>query len=109
MDATEHVDPNDPEAPVHRTAGAPPVPADVREALRGVIDPELRADVVELDMVRDVVVGADGSVRIGVALTTLGCPLRGQIKAEVESKVGGMPATAYTPGRTRTHTPCAKR
>jgi ATP-binding protein involved in chromosome partitioning len=91
MDATEHVDPNDPEAPVHRTGGAPPVPADVREALRGVIDPELRADVVELDMVRDVVVGADGSVRIGVALTTLGCPLRGQIKAEVESKVGGMP------------------
>jgi ATP-binding protein involved in chromosome partitioning len=91
MDATKHVDPNDPEAPVHRTAAAPPVPADVREALRGVIDPELRADVVELDMVRDVVVGADGSVRIGVALTTLGCPLRGQIKAEVESKVGGMP------------------
>jgi ATP-binding protein involved in chromosome partitioning len=91
MDATEHVDPNDPEAPVHRTGGAPPVPADVREALRGVIDPELRADIVELDMVRDVVVGADGSVRIGVALTTLGCPLRGQIKAEVESKVGGMP------------------
>jgi ATP-binding protein involved in chromosome partitioning len=91
MDATEHVDPNDPEAPVHRTGGAPPVPADIREALRGVIDPELRADIVELDMVRDVVVGADGSVRIGVALTTLGCPLRGQIKAEVESKVGGMP------------------
>jgi ATP-binding protein involved in chromosome partitioning len=91
MDATEHVDPNDPEAPVHRTGGAPPVPADIREALRGVIDPELRADIVELDMVRDVEVGADGSVRIGVALTTLGCPLRGQIKAEVESKVGGMP------------------
>jgi ATP-binding protein involved in chromosome partitioning len=91
MDATEHVDPNDPEAPVHRTGGGPPVPADVRESLRGVIDPELRADIVELDMVRDVVVGADGSVRIGVALTTLGCPLRGQIKAEVESKVGGMP------------------
>jgi ATP-binding protein involved in chromosome partitioning len=91
MDATEHVDPNDPEAPVHRTGGGPPVPADIREALRGVIDPELRADIVELDMVRDVEVGADGSVRIGVALTTLGCPLRGQIKAEVESKVGGMP------------------
>jgi ATP-binding protein involved in chromosome partitioning len=91
MDATEHIDPNDPEAPVHRTAGVPPSPSGVREALRGVIDPELRADVVELDMIRDVEIRADGSVSIGVALTTLGCPLRAQIKAEVESKVGGMP------------------
>lgn len=91
MDATEHIDPNDPEAPVHRTAGAPPSPAAVREVLRGVIDPELRASVVELDMIRGVEVSADGAVAVGVALTTLGCPLRAQIKAEVESKVGGMP------------------
>jgi ATP-binding protein involved in chromosome partitioning len=91
MDATEHIDPNDPEAPVHRIAAPPPAPADVREVLRGVIDPELRADVVELDMIRDIKVGTDGSVAVGVALTTLGCPLRAQIKAEVESKIGGMP------------------
>ncbi|MBV8950511.1 MAG: P-loop NTPase, partial [Actinobacteria bacterium] len=91
MDATEHVDPNDPEAPVHRTAGAPPTPDEVRETLRGVIDPELRASVVDLGMIRDVEVRADGSVAVAVALTTLGCPLRSQIKAEIESKVGGMP------------------
>ncbi|SRR5579884_860644 len=87
----DHVDPNDPDAPIHRTS-APPPPADaVRRVLRGVIDPELRADVVELDMVRDVDVAADGTVTVTVALTTAGCPLRGQIKAEVESKVGALP------------------
>jgi ATP-binding protein involved in chromosome partitioning len=88
---TEHVDPDDPEAPIHRTSAPPPAADAVRHALRGVIDPELRADVVELDMVRDVEVGPDGTVTVGVALTTAGCPLRSQIKAEVESKVGAMP------------------
>jgi ATP-binding protein involved in chromosome partitioning len=88
---TRHVDPDDPEAPIHRTSAPPPAPDAVRQALRGVIDPELRADVVELDMVRDVEVGPDGAVTVGVALTTAGCPLRSQIKAEVESKVAAMP------------------
>jgi ATP-binding protein involved in chromosome partitioning len=87
----QHIDPNDPEAPVHRTAGTPPSAGAVREVLRGVIDPELRASVVDLGMIRDIDVDGEGSVRVGVALTTLGCPLRAQIKAEVESKVGGMP------------------
>jgi ATP-binding protein involved in chromosome partitioning len=86
-----HIDPNDPEAPVHRTDAPAPSPEAVREALRGVVDPELHADVIELDMVRNVQVDGGGAVSIGVALTTLGCPLRGQIKAEVESKVGAMP------------------
>jgi ATP-binding protein involved in chromosome partitioning len=86
-----HIDPNDPEAPVHRTDAPAPSAEAVREALRGVIDPELHADVVELDMVRDIQVGPAGAVSIGVALTTLGCPLRSQIKAEVESKIGAMP------------------
>jgi ATP-binding protein involved in chromosome partitioning len=40
--------------------------------------------------VRDVTVGLDGDVTVKVALTTAGCPLRGQIKADVESKVRGL-------------------
>jgi len=85
-------DPDDPGAPVHRPAeGPPPDPAAVRRALRGVIDPELHASIVELGMVRDVRVGDSGAVTVKVALTTAGCPLRAQIRSDVESKVRGMP------------------
>jgi ATP-binding protein involved in chromosome partitioning len=58
--------------------------------LAGVIDPELKVSITELGMVDDVVVDAGGSVRVRVALTTAGCPLRGQISREVESKVRGL-------------------
>jgi ATP-binding protein involved in chromosome partitioning len=45
------------------------VPTDdaIREALRRVIDPELRRDVVELRMVREIEVSADGDVAVGIA------------------------------------------
>ncbi|MEX1006857.1 MAG: Mrp/NBP35 family ATP-binding protein [Acidimicrobiia bacterium] len=85
-------DPNDPGAPVHQpVAGPPPAPEDVRNMLRGVIDPELHADIVELGMVDDIRVAPEGSVMVRVALTTAGCPLRTQIKQDVESKVRGLP------------------
>jgi ATP-binding protein involved in chromosome partitioning len=84
--------PDDPGAPVHEPMGGPPpAPDDVRGMLRGVIDPELHADIVELGMVDEIRVGADGSVMVRVALTTAGCPLRTQIKQDVESKVRGLP------------------
>jgi len=89
-DAT-HPDPNDPGAPVHAPeAGPAPAPDDVRRALAGVIDPELKVSITELGMVDDIVVAPDGAVRVGVALTTAGCPLRHQISQEVESKVRGL-------------------
>lgn len=59
--------------------------------LRGVIDPELGADIVTLGMVGDITVGDDGAVRIGVKLTIKGCPLRAQIKNDVETRVGSHP------------------
>ena len=58
--------------------------------LVGVIDPELHASIVDLGMVRDIDVRPDGEVTVTVALTTAGCPLRGQIKNDVESKVRGL-------------------
>jgi ATP-binding protein involved in chromosome partitioning len=80
-------DPRDPEV-----RPAPPPEAEaVRGVLRGVIDPELHASIVDLGMVDDIVVDADGTVMVQIALTTLGCPLRGQIKKDVESKVRGLP------------------
>jgi len=62
----------------------------VRGILGGVIDPELHASITDLGMVDDVIVEPDGHVRVRVALTTAGCPLRHQIKQEVESKVRGL-------------------
>ncbi|MCX6031918.1 MAG: Mrp/NBP35 family ATP-binding protein [Chloroflexi bacterium] len=51
---------------------------EVRRALAGVIDPELRRSIVDLGMVRDLRV-ADGQVTFTLALTTLACPLRDQL------------------------------
>ncbi len=64
---------------------------DVLAALRGVRDPELGADVVELGMVKHVEVAPDGHVEIGLALTIAECPLRGQITDDVKRRVRALP------------------
>ena len=56
-----------------------PSPDDLRNYLRGVIDPELGSDIVELGMVRNVTIDDQGAVVVKIALTTSGCPLRAQI------------------------------
>jgi ATP-binding protein involved in chromosome partitioning len=61
---------------------------DVLGLLRGVVDPELGSDIVDLGMVRTVELAGD-EVRIEIALTTLGCPLQAQIRRDVESRVDG--------------------
>jgi ATP-binding protein involved in chromosome partitioning len=63
----------------------------VLEALRGVIDPELGSDVVELGMVPAAEVLPDGTVVVTVALTTAGCPLRAQLQRDVRARVGSLP------------------
>ena len=64
----------------------------VLELLRAVIDPELGSDIVTLGMVPDVVVSPPDStggvdVTVWIKLTIGGCPLRGQIKKDVETRV----------------------
>jgi ATP-binding protein involved in chromosome partitioning len=63
----------------------------VEAALLGVIDPELGDNIVDLGMVRNVSVGSDGGVDVEVALTVAGCPLRTQLRADVEGRVGSLP------------------
>jgi ATP-binding protein involved in chromosome partitioning len=58
----------------------------VIEALRRVHDPELHKDLVTLNMIKDVSI-SDGTVRIGVELTTPACPLKDQIRTDVEREV----------------------
>ena len=77
--------------PGSRTPISAPGSTAIHAALEAVIDPELGASIVELGMVRDVAVGPDGEVRVGVALTTAACPLRGHISSEVRSRVLALP------------------
>lgn len=55
--------------------------------LRAVIDPELGANIVDLGMAGEVTVTPAGAVTIGIKLTIKGCPLRAQIKNDIESRV----------------------
>ena len=60
--------------------------AQVIDVLKGVMDPELHRNLVELGMVRDVEI-EDGHVNVTLALTTMACPLRGQIVDDVKAAV----------------------
>src|SRR5579864_2956904 len=63
--------------------------AAVREALVGVIDPEIRRSVVELDMVRGVRIDG-GNVEVTLALTVAGCPMRSDLQNQVNERVGAV-------------------
>ena len=82
-------------APVESAACPPPrspPPTTSWRVLRGVIDPELGSDIVDLGM-------AQGAARrrrrrrssSPIALTTAGCPLRAQIQHDVRARVGSLP------------------
>jgi ATP-binding protein involved in chromosome partitioning len=59
--------------------------------LRGVIDPELGSDIVELGMAKGAKVDEDGHVDLDIALTTSGCPLRAQIQKDIRSRLTSLP------------------
>src|SRR5262249_36106907 len=78
--------------PEWKTAGAVmPTEADVPEAPRPGDDPQLHRSIVDLDMVREIAIEG-GAVRVTVALTVQGCPLR----TEITNRVGG--AVTALPG-----------
>jgi ATP-binding protein involved in chromosome partitioning len=64
-----------------------PTKDQVTEALRSVIDPELRRDIVELEMVRSIDIHANGVVEVMVSLTTAGCPIRSHFQSGVANAV----------------------
>ena len=77
---------------------SPAITADaVTDALRTVMEPELKRDLIALDMVRDIRI--DGrAVAFTVELTTPACPLQGQIEcdciAAVKRNVAGVEEVA---------------
>jgi ATP-binding protein involved in chromosome partitioning len=67
--------------------GDMPTRDQVTEALRSVIDPELRRDIVELKMVRSIDIHDNGVVDVMVSLTTPGCPIRSHFQTGVAQSV----------------------
>ena len=67
-----------------------PTDAEIIDALRPVEDPELHRSIVDLGMVKEVSV--DGTnVRVLIALTTPGCPLKNEINTRVRGGVTVLP------------------
>ena len=75
---------------------APPSVDEVMAVLANVIDPELGADIVSLGMVPSVEVGDDGVVTVEIKLTISGCPMRAEIKNEVETRIELHPGVVDT-------------
>jgi ATP-binding protein involved in chromosome partitioning len=54
------------------------------------MDPELGDNIVDLGMVREIEISA-GAVTVHIALTIAGCPLRAQLRSDVERHVQALP------------------
>jgi ATP-binding protein involved in chromosome partitioning len=72
-----------------------PTESQIREALKAVIDPELRRDIVELEMVRSIAIKPDGVVDVTVSLTTPGCPIKSHFQTSVVKAVTGVEGVSY--------------
>lgn len=68
-----------------------PTQDDVLNALRGVIDPDLRRDIVTLNFVKEARVDEGGAAYAKIELTTPACPVKDELKAEAERLVAAIP------------------
>ncbi|MFG1928227.1 Mrp/NBP35 family ATP-binding protein [Cryptosporangium sp. NPDC048952] len=70
-----------------------PDEAEIRTALAGVNDPEIKRPITDLGMVESVAIHSDGVVEVAVLLTVAGCPMRDTLTNDVTAavaKVGGV-------------------
>ena len=63
--------------------------ADVEEAMRDVVDPELGINVVDLGLLYGTFIAADGSVTLDLTLTSAACPLTDVIEDQTRNAVVG--------------------
>ena len=63
----------------------------VTEALKSVFDPELGINIVDLGLVYEVDVDAEGGVDIRYTLTTMGCPIGPMIEDQMRAFVIAVP------------------
>src|SRR5215212_6362993 len=71
---------------------------EIQDALRKVIDPELRKDIVSLGMVRSIEQPEEGRVDVVVSLTTAGCPIRAHFEKAVVESVQALGVQTVTVG-----------
>jgi metal-sulfur cluster biosynthetic enzyme len=76
------------------TGAAPPSVAEVTLRLKAVMDPELGDNIVDLGMAAVESISAEGVVAIAMKLTIKGCPLRVQIKKDIESRLETHPGVS---------------
>ena len=72
------------------SAPTPPNVADIEEALRDVVDPELGINVVDLGLIYGVTVDQHSHVIIDMTLTSAACPLTDVIEDQVAQALEGM-------------------
>jgi ATP-binding protein involved in chromosome partitioning len=75
-----------------------PTREEIQDALRRVIDPELRKDIVSLGMVRSIEQPEEGRVDVIVSLTTAGCPIRAHFEKAVVESVQALGVQTVTVG-----------
>jgi FeS assembly SUF system protein len=63
----------------------------VLDALRGVHDPEIPVNIVELGLIYELVAKQGGVVYVEMTLTTPACPVAQSMPGEVEAAVGAVP------------------
>jgi ATP-binding protein involved in chromosome partitioning len=63
---------------------------EVKEALKKVEDPELKKNIVDLEMVKDIVI-TGGNVKLTIALTTLRCPMKEKIVNDARTTIKKLP------------------
>ena len=63
--------------------------AEVLDALRECYDPEIPVNVVDLGLIYNVDINDDtGLVDVKMTLTSMGCPMAGDVISEIEMRVG---------------------
>jgi metal-sulfur cluster biosynthetic enzyme len=58
---------------------------EIRTAMKGVEDPELGVNVVDLGLLYDIVQDDEGNVTLNMTLTSMGCPLTEQIMGDARA------------------------
>jgi metal-sulfur cluster biosynthetic enzyme len=67
------------------------IEADIRAALREVIDPELGFNIVDLGMIYDIGVNDNGAVEVLMTTTTRFCPATGFLQEAVSERASSVP------------------
>lgn len=71
--------------------GDPQLTERVLDALKSVQDPEIPVNLVDLGLIYELIVNADGAVYVEMTLTTPACPVAGALPAQVRDAILAVP------------------